>query len=726
MQQKLIAGMALAACALFAATSAQAQPFTAADAKCRKALDAGVRKLALTVLKEKAKCHKARMLGNPSFPPTLDCNDIAQLPARSINRIDKTETKLVASALKKCQGQGQGGGGAGNAAAPPFDLGFTGCPAPCGHLPVNTSYSTVATCLACQVRSMTCGLFETAYGTLPAPPIQGGATNELACQDRIGDAASRYLAARTKIQQTCQFKEDMSANETIDCLVDDSSGRITAAATKAGLRIADKCDDTSLGNLASCAATEAAAITCIGDAVGQASDDIFVAVYEPPFVPSATPSLSPTPTLTRTRTETPTETPTRTETPTTTPSDTPTPTQTRTFTRTFTPTPSHTNTRTPTITPTATNTLEPGVPTFTPTNTPTITRTPTLTATFTQTPTQTPTVTRTFTNTRTETPTQTPTLTPTRTPTITATPTFVTRVCNVGGGSASRAGLQFDKTVIIINVGRLVSNIAGTVGFTIGNLDVNGNRSVEIPTSSVSFPNPAVFSLAGTDIKVCVYPGAVNGTGTLDCNGGESNYNFISELDHNTNGASQSNCTGNNTHPQACAQDTTCTASFTNPVTGAVSDACLEASMATCNAGNLHTGICNSPTRTTYSGTAPAGGLQVIEPLQLKVVGSSTGNECDGVGDTYSTTVEVEAYMTSGQAEATVFDSNNENRRIAHGAGCRGGSCVTRVTGNPATALCMNPVSGSLNGVKFVTAFSAIDLDATAGDAVATVEMTCQ
>lgn len=724
MQQKLIAGMLFAACALFAASPTQA--LTAADAKCRKALDAGVRKLALTVLKEKAKCHKARMLAAPDFPPTRDCNDIAQLPQRSIRRIDAVETKLVSSALKKCQGQGGGGAGSSTQAAPPLDLGFTGCPAPCGHLVVNTSYSTVATCLACQVRSMACGLFETAYGTLPAPPIQGGATNELACQSRIGDAASRYLADKTKIQQTCQFKEDMTNLETIDCRVEDPNGRLAAAQTKAGGRIQDKCDDTSLGNLASCAATEAAAVACIGAAVDQTSDDIFVAVYEPPFVPSATPSLSPTPTLTRTRTETPTETPTRTETPTATPSDTPTPTLTRTHTRTFTPTPTHTSTRTPTITPTATNTLPPGVPTFTPTNTPTITRTPTLTPTRTETPTLTPTVTRTFTNTRTLTPTQTPTSTPTRTPTITATPTFVTRVCNVGGGSASRAGLQFDKTVIIINVGRLLANIAGTVGFTIGNVDGNGNRSIVIPTSSVSFPNPAVFTLAGTEIKVCVYPGATDGVGTLDCNGGEANYNFITELDHNTNGASQSNCTGNNVHPQACAQDSTCTASFTNPVTGAVSDACLEASMATCNAGNLHTGVCNSPSRTTFSGTAPTGGLQVIEPLQLKVVGSSTGNECDGVGDTYSTIVDVQAYLTSGQAEATVFDSNNENRRIAQGAGCRGGSCVTRVNGNPATALCSNPVSGSLNGIKFVTAFPAIDLDATAGDAVATVEMTCQ
>jgi hypothetical protein len=455
----------------------------------------------------------------------------------------------------------------------------------------------------------------------------------------------------------------------------------------------------------------------------------------PTLTPTETPTQTPTQTPTRTPTSTPTDTPTHTETPT----ETPTATPTQTPTETPTATPSHTQlpgaptftpTATPTITPTSTSTATPthtptvtSTPTWTPTHTatqtatqtPTVTQTPTRTAT--QTPTLTPTNTPTRTNTPTTTPTRTPTQTATSTPTITATltPTPISRSCTLNT-SVSKAGLQFDKTILgIINIGRATGTISGSFTIQFGPQDVNGVRSVTIPASSVAF-NVVTFTVVTSTIKVCVEPVGPDGTGILDCDGGEPNFNLLSQIDHNTNGAPQSN--------GGFPADPTCSAVYTDPLTGGTSNACLEASMATCNANNLHPGVCNSPVHTTYSGTFPAAGLAVRMPLRLKVVSSSTGNECDGVGDTYSTTSEVNAYLTSGTARGTVFDSNNENRKIDQGAGCRGGSCVTQVSGAGLSTFCSS--GGSISGGKVVTAFPAIDLDSTAGDAAATVELQCQ
>jgi hypothetical protein len=279
--------------------------------------------------------------------------------------------------------------------------------------------------------------------------------------------------------------------------------------------------------------------------------------------------------------------------------------------------------------------------------------------------------------------------------------------------------LQFDKTVLIFSLGRSVAPVTGSVSLVFGEQGVNGVRPVTIPASSVTF-NSVTFNIAGlATVVVCVESTGVDGVGAVDCDGGEPNYNFLSQVDHNTNGAPQSN--------GGFAADPTCTATYTDPVTGGISSACREVSMGTCNAQNLHAGssLCNSPTNTSYSGTLASGGMTVRMPLRLKVVTSSTGDACDGVGDVYGTSAEVNAFLTTGQARGTVYDSNNENRRIDHGASCRGGSCVTQVTGATLSSFCSNPAN-SLAGARMVTAFPVVDLDSTAGDAAATIELQCQ
>jgi hypothetical protein len=85
----------------------------------------------------------------------------------------------------------------------------------------------------------------------------------------------------------------------------------------------------------------------------------------------------------------------------------------------------------------------------------------------------------------------------------------------------------------------------------------------------------------------------------------------------------------------------------------------------------------------------------------------------------------VNAFLTTGVAHTTVFDSNNENRKIDQGASCRGGACVTEVTGAALTSFCSNPAN-SLAGSRMVAAFPAVDLDTTGGDVAATIELECQ
>jgi hypothetical protein len=209
----------------------------------------------------------------------------------------------------------------------------------------------------------------------------------------------------------------------------------------------------------------------------------------------------------------------------------------------------------------------------------------------------------------------------------------------------------------------------------------------------------------------------VDGTGTLDCAGGSTDYNFVLEVDHHTNAAPQNN--------GGLPQDPTCSASYTDPVQGTVWHACLEQSGGSCNLNNLHPGVCNSPYHPTYTGTYPAAGMTVKLPLRLRSVSGSNGDPCDGVGDTYNVTTTFTAFLTTGTARGTVYDANNVNRKIDHGASCYGGTCVTEVTGAPAGSFCADE-QATLSGTKLVTALTVLDLHSMAGDTVATVELQCQ
>ncbi|MCX8072781.1 MAG: hypothetical protein N3C12_10065 [Candidatus Binatia bacterium] len=258
--------------------------------------------------------------------------------------------------------------------------------------------------------------------------------------------------------------------------------------------------------------------------------------------------------------------------------------------------------------------------------------------------------------------------------------------------------------------------MSGSFQLAFGGADANGIRTVSIPASSLSF-GPVVCNVAGLQTTICVESPGVDGFGQLDCDGGVANYNFRLEVDHNTNQPPQSN--------GGFPQDASCSATFTDAVTGQAWSACLEQSGGTCNLNNLHPGVCNSPYRPTYSGAFPAAGMTIRLPLRLKNVAGATGNPCDGVGDTYNVTTEFGAFLTTGTARGTIYDANNQNRKIDQGAPCYGGSCVTEVSGSPPAAFCGDPTA-SLVGTKLVSVLTVVDLHSFAGDAAATVELECQ
>lgn len=379
-----------------------AEALTTGEAACRRALATNVLKVASAVLKEATKCHRARMAGDPAVPATVDCNVVAELPARSLAKIAKAEAKLAAFADARCSMLGYA----------PADLGYVTCAAPCDTIDVLdfSGPQSVAACLVCQVRARFAIAGAATYGTFPDPGLLDPASIALRCQGAIGKQLLRVQQTRMQQQLKCQTAKDRDKPPTTaatDCLTADLKGKIAKAEAQV-LGALALCSSESLMTLTSCAATPNEERDCVVAAATDAADALFVEVYEPPALPTPTPTVTATPTSTAT--------PSRTATPT--PSRTPTPTRTATVTATRTATPTPTSTATPTRTPSATPTATP-----TPTSTSTPTETPTSTPTVTGTPTETPTVTATATPTDTPIATSTGTPTPTATPTATRTPT---------------------------------------------------------------------------------------------------------------------------------------------------------------------------------------------------------------------------------------------------------------------------------------------------------------
>lgn len=246
---------------LLAAPFNSAAGLGSADAKCRMKIGSAARKLGIAVLKEGERCHVKRMLGR--LDVAVDCNAIDQMPGRL--RVERAAEKLVSSAEKHCA-----------AAATAAENGHVSCPAPCASM-VISDYESVGECLSCWAQAGA----ETVLGGIhgfPSPPA--GNTSATKCLRLVGRALRTYADARIKVQQRCQYAEDRS-EQGIDCLNDDSTGKIARARGKA-LALVARCGLTASAQLDSCAATVAGLQTCVPAAAEAATDSLFPVVYPTP------------------------------------------------------------------------------------------------------------------------------------------------------------------------------------------------------------------------------------------------------------------------------------------------------------------------------------------------------------------------------------------------------------------------------------------------------------
>jgi hypothetical protein len=361
--------------------------------------------------------------------------------------------------------------------------------------------------------------------------------------------------------------------------------------------------------------------------------------------------------------------------------------------------------------------LNPSQPTPTPTFTvaPTATMTPTSTAP-TPTPTLSPTPTATFTTGVPPTATRTATPTMTRTPTPTATATPASRVCTIGGAN-SKISLQIKNAPLIGNI-RVSGALSGSQTLQFFGQDSNGVRQIVGPAGSIVFDPVQINLPLGMDpVLVCVESAGIDTTGKIDCNGGEPNRDMQVRVDHDTN------------QPPGTLgglpQDPECDDTRIDPANN-VSSACREGPLSSCNLNSPHPGLCNSPTEYVESGTFGNGDMRVSEVLTLRLVSDKgpDGIQCTA-DDTYSAPATLRAFLTTGTARATIYDTNGiaDNLLDHVTTGCS--NCITQVTGAPRS--CSNIMGGQgVKNLRLVGALPVIDVDASVGDAAVTMEIECQ
>jgi len=243
-----------------------------------------------------------------------------------------------------------------------------------------------------------------------------------------------------------------------------------------------------------------------------------------------------------------------------------------------------------------------------------------------------------------------------------------------------------------------------------GATDGSGRRQIVIPAGGTHF-NPTV--IAG--VTFCVRPGG-DGSGVIDCDGGELNYNNTVQLDHNT-----SNPPGAN---GGLPQDPSCTASFANPG-GQVSNASLE------SVTDPHPGVCNSPVEITENGTFAAGGMKLTENLAIRIV---TEGSCPADTDPFDASagdLSLSGTVTTGTSSATIFDVNDSTANMSPTSNNCGGTgmqqCLASVTGNPFG--CSNIDASNLTIGKLGLSIPALDLTLSGlgtSDIIANLTLLCQ
>src|SRR5262249_42324460 len=254
---KAVIGLAFLV-AVLPALPARAIPI--GDATCRRSLGNGVKNAMGVVLKAQQSCFKSVMAGKLTG---VNCDDVHDPAFPGALKVQAAANKAVSLASSGCA-----------LAASPQTNGYVFCPSPCGAISIS-GYSDVANCLVCLTESESSIADNSAYGTPPpAPPV----LNQK-CQILVGKAFQKYSDTRAKVQQSCQFSEDISPLGT-NCRISDPRGTVAKAVIKLKLSIA-KCTDGQLAGLASCANNVNGEQSCIQGATDLMLDNLFADVYTP-------------------------------------------------------------------------------------------------------------------------------------------------------------------------------------------------------------------------------------------------------------------------------------------------------------------------------------------------------------------------------------------------------------------------------------------------------------
>jgi hypothetical protein len=293
---------------------------------------------------------------------------------------------------------------------------------------------------------------------------------------------------------------------------------------------------------------------------------------------------------------------------------------------------------------------------------------------------------------------------PTATNTVPATATFtpapLSRTCTLRSGSAF--SVVRIKTTLGLNLNVSLSGFQ-TWGFSPE--DGNGVRQVSIPASTTHFNGVLVLGV----IKVCPRSGG-DGSGFIDCDGGEPDYDASGEWDHNTGDPPGVN----GGHPQ----DPECDDSFTNPG-NLVSNASIESPT------DIHPGICNGPLKIATSGTFAAGGMKLSEKLIVRIL-TDTSQPCPADStpfDDASGDIAISGVVTTGVVSGTVFDAMSSSSPWAL-------TTSNLTDSNTGSAYgCANVDAGVMNIGKLTLSVPAIDLSLSTfgnADLVATLQLVCQ
>lgn len=259
-----ILGLAVSA-AMAAPARAQTQSFTAAEALCRDSLYSDMHLLTSTMLAEMSRCHRLRMLDR-GVAVGVDCNVVANAPRQK--GVARYEAHLRDRVHNNCGNVGT-----------PAAMGYPStCPAPCASVPI-ADFDDVAECAICLARNAAQRMMTDAYHT----PLVSGPSDEVQCQNRVGDALVSSTRQRIRQQRVCQEIQDLGrtafdVNDTTDCQVADVNGKVQRAEARASHTLAG-CESTAVANLQTCGGTVAELQECTRNSTRRSVDELYNFVY---------------------------------------------------------------------------------------------------------------------------------------------------------------------------------------------------------------------------------------------------------------------------------------------------------------------------------------------------------------------------------------------------------------------------------------------------------------